>query len=182
MKELGCMWHLLNNQKGLSLIELIVSMAILGMIITAIFSFSQFNYRQFNETEASVELQGNLRTAMNKITRELSEGTKLYGHYDNPRFLEVGDGYIEKIIFQQEDNNQVIYYIVKYQEGKIYSGTTTSSRPYNMDPAAVLATNIDYIKVDYNEESAMVEIELQGTLDGVTHTLWNQVHLRNADK
>lgn len=75
---------LLNN-KGLTLIELIITIALLGIIISFMFTFFQFNYSTFFRSSRKYNLQISLNNCARLIEEELrfAERIKIYSNKDN---------------------------------------------------------------------------------------------------
>lgn len=63
--------NVLRRNKGVTLIELIVALAILGIVIIGISSFIIFNNKTFNISEKQSDAQFNVRSASESITKEL---------------------------------------------------------------------------------------------------------------
>ena len=61
----------MDNDKGFTLIEIIISLAIVGIITLAIFSFFTFNVNAFNKSSEEMEEQSSLRLVSLKLTNEL---------------------------------------------------------------------------------------------------------------
>ncbi|MBU3189516.1 prepilin-type N-terminal cleavage/methylation domain-containing protein [Clostridium bowmanii] len=56
------------NKKGFTLVELIISMAILSIVMTAIYSFFLSDYKSLNRVSTEVEIQTQAEKAIEKIT------------------------------------------------------------------------------------------------------------------
>lgn len=61
----------LRNRGGFSLVELLVVMAILGLVMMSIYSLYQSTQRSTTTQDEVVELQQNLRVAMDRIVRDI---------------------------------------------------------------------------------------------------------------
>jgi prepilin-type N-terminal cleavage/methylation domain-containing protein len=59
------------KQGGFSLLELLVVMVIMGLVVTAIYSLHQTSQRSASTQDEVVEVQQNLRVAMDQITRDV---------------------------------------------------------------------------------------------------------------
>lgn len=61
----------MDNNKGFTLIEVIISLAIVGIVTLAIFSFFNFNVNAFNKNSEEMKEQSSLRLVSLKLTNEL---------------------------------------------------------------------------------------------------------------
>lgn len=71
------MVKVIKKNNGFTLVELIISMAILGIVLTSIFSFFNFGNRIFNLGTKKSELQGDTRNAIDYVNRQISNATSL---------------------------------------------------------------------------------------------------------
>lgn len=62
---------LLTNKRGFTLIELLIVMGMLGMVVAAIYSLYSTHQKTAYTTDEVVEVQQNLRIAMDSITRDV---------------------------------------------------------------------------------------------------------------
>ncbi len=85
-----------SDQSGFTLIELIVAIAILGLVLTISFNFFSFSLRTFNKTELRADLNNNLELATRYITTRVRKAD--YVHlYPSPSDMETlveGDNYL----------------------------------------------------------------------------------------
>jgi Tfp pilus assembly protein PilW len=61
----------IKNENGITLIELLVSLALLGTIIGLISSVHIFGQKQFTSQSKQIQHESNVRYAMNMITKEV---------------------------------------------------------------------------------------------------------------
>lgn len=59
------------ENRGLTLVELILSVAILSIVITFIFTFFNFNYNTFLKSSTKYNIQTNLNQAIRTIEKDL---------------------------------------------------------------------------------------------------------------
>lgn len=67
----------LRSQRGVTLVELIVALAILGFVLAAVYSFYYFGERSFAVGSEQSNLQRDLRLAADFITREVRHAVEL---------------------------------------------------------------------------------------------------------
>jgi prepilin-type N-terminal cleavage/methylation domain-containing protein len=65
------------KKKGLTLVELIISIAILSIVMTIAFNFLLSNNKIFNNTSKSVEKKQNIRLAMEYISNKIMDADKV---------------------------------------------------------------------------------------------------------
>ncbi len=82
----------INNDRGVTLIELIMSIAIIGIVIIVIFSVLSFGVKSFTTQADSIEHQSNLRQTMSHITKEIR---KADGVSKEGSILKIEKGSIE---------------------------------------------------------------------------------------
>lgn len=174
------------NSKGFTIVELLVSLGIMGIVFAAIFSFFLFNYKNFIREDENAEIQYQLQMAMNNIIENViySEGV-----YNEPKKIDGKEYEIEKIIFQREDSGVTEYYIIEYETKKLYYVATKSDDPENEDATNEFADYIDYLKItpidgvpDGTYDTCKgIEIEIKGVKGNSKLTLKNRVYFRNAD-
>jgi len=70
--------HSLINKKGFTLVELLVVLAIVGMVTTMIFSLLFYGFDVFSMTSKEYELQTNVRMAMQKTDKLVRYSTALF--------------------------------------------------------------------------------------------------------
>ncbi|QST00006.1 prepilin-type N-terminal cleavage/methylation domain-containing protein [Pontibacillus sp. ALD_SL1] len=61
----------LRNEKGVTLVELLAALALLGIVILLISNAHMFGQKQFVSQSAQIENESNVRYAMNVITKEV---------------------------------------------------------------------------------------------------------------
>lgn len=98
------------KEGGFTLIELIVTLAILGIVISVYSSLYYSGYKSFESTESSVEVEQNVRFAMNYIMSQLNKGP------DEVIILNGGKGL--QINWKDSSANIVKSVIIKLDEKK----------------------------------------------------------------
>lgn len=98
----------LRNQKGFTLIELIVVIAIVGIILTPISSFLITNIKIFYRAEEQIQLQTNLKRFMEE-TADVIRGASLIAYEEDAGLKKY------KIIFPFHSIDPL--YLIEYDEG-----------------------------------------------------------------
>ena len=96
------------QQKGFSLIEMMVAVVILGLIILALVTFFTGGTKAWVAGQSQLEAQRNARQAMDRMVREIREGknVKINSTYNSILFITPFDGSPE---IQYHLNNGTLY-------------------------------------------------------------------------
>lgn len=83
----------LHTQKGFTLVEILIVMAMMGIVMGAVYSLYITNLRTAYTSDETVEVQQNLRIAMDVVTRDLRMAGMLvnYGNNELPVAAAVND-------------------------------------------------------------------------------------------
>jgi len=111
----------MSKNRGFTVIELIVSIAIAGIIMGAIGSFLLFNIRGFNATKDAIDIQYEGQLAMNQLTniaRE-SEGIKIIKDENGVDRLNLANEItVSEVVFEHKKlvlgTEQTTTYVLKY--------------------------------------------------------------------
>jgi type II secretory pathway component PulJ len=116
----------LKNEKGITVVEIMVALAMTGLIITAIGSFMTVNMKGYNSTKSSVNLQYEAQLIMNMLIDTLMEVSdiKLIQDQENDEgsinLLEEVKGKLGKVVFiiprKGSDGNKREYEVTLYRE------------------------------------------------------------------
>jgi prepilin-type N-terminal cleavage/methylation domain-containing protein len=98
------------KEGGFTLIELVVTLAILGIVLSVYSSLYYSGYKSFESTGSSVEVEQNVRFAMNYIMSQLNQSP------DEVVILNGGKGL--ELDWKDENNNIVKSLIIKLDEKK----------------------------------------------------------------
>lgn len=100
--------ELLDNE-GLTLIELILTVVLLGIIISLIFAFFQFNYSTFFRSISKYDIQSNLNNVSRFIEKELRYSSET-NVYEDKNEISNGKKYIyfenDSIILRTQDGTK----------------------------------------------------------------------------
>ncbi len=152
--------------KGFTLIELIVSMAIVSVIMIALMSFFVYNLRTFNKSSEALDEQSNLRLVSYRLTNELrnigyinldndvtlpSPIVDSYIHLDSNRIrltnavstLYLADSILDDIQFSLTENDQEKYILSVTLVGGVHSYSTEILLNNIVDDTQMDLTDID---------------------------------------
>ncbi|WP_038016633.1 PilW family protein [Thermoanaerobacter sp. X514] len=143
------------KEEGFTLIELIVTLAILGIVIGVYSSLYYSGYKSFSSTQNSVDVEQNVRFAMNYIVSLLEKGPSKVEIINNGCGLSIKKvltdrGYRDYTITLE---NLILYTHIKESD--------TDSRGSKLQ----LAVNIYDFKVT-KKPNNMINIEIIGQSDG----------------
>lgn len=166
--------------KGFTLMELLVSLAIMSIVLGAIFSFYIFNYNNFIREEENAEIQYQLQMAMGDIIENVIYSEGIYGTPTTE-----GINKIKKIIFHRQGTNGTEYYIIEHDSDELLYLETESDAPEHEHATNKLADYIGYLKMtptagDYGTSSG-IEIEIKGVKGNSELIINNIVYFRNAE-
>lgn len=117
------------SQKGFTLIELLLSLGLLGVVVLIVFSFLLTNINNYERNESEIELQQNVRTATEFITKEVvrakvvlevknKDGIDVTNEFlnpDNNNSIEIRS-IVLSILEEEKDNktyNRIMFDLVK---------------------------------------------------------------------
>ena len=149
--------------KGFTLLEVLVSVAILGIIIAGIFAVSNIGNMTHYSNLEHLELQQNARQAMDLMVRELRESSP-------------GD------IIIDEGNSQITFDTLSELGIQYYRDTQENQiiREYPVDTTRILANNIDGLIFYLNGNLLEIQITARRTQRrDLTLFLKERVRLRN---
>ncbi|ADU31348.1 PilW family protein [Evansella cellulosilytica] len=94
---------MIKNEKGLTLVELLISVALISMIAILITSIQIFGQNQYTNQSKQIDNQANVRLAMNVLTKEIRSGSsaELSADFTELKIEKVGG---ESTIFSFIDN------------------------------------------------------------------------------
>jgi len=143
------------KEEGFTLIELIVTLAILGIVIGVYSSLYYSGYKSFSSTQNSVDVEQNVRFAMNYIVSLLEKGPSEVEIIDNGCGLS-----IKKVLTDRGYRD----YTITLEKPILYTRikeSDTDSRGSKLQ----LAVNIYDFKVTKKPNSNMINIQIIGQSD-----------------
>jgi type IV pilus assembly protein PilW len=184
------------NEQGFTVIELLIAMAISGVIVTAIFSFLIVQRKYFNVQEQITDMIQNARAAMDMITREVTmagynpAGAAFVGiPYNSSQLLINADLNGNGVI---TDPNEKITYAYDASKRRIVRNTGGGNQPFaenvqafnfqyldaNGTPTAVTA-NIRQVRITLTVRTSKPDPQYSANGGYRTYTLTSLVTPRN---
>lgn len=171
------------NNRGMSLAELIISMAISTIVVLMIIAFISGAFRVFRRTNDEVNLQMEAQTTLNQIANVMMEAKKI-DKMDLPdnetRYCididlesDPGSGYA--LIYKKNDKK---LYLVSIDHNSNYLSVLTDE---NKNLLAEYAEQFSITEDAANPKVKIINIQFQIGGDGVPVTVTKKVKLRNTD-
>ena len=166
------------NNRGLTLVELIVSFAILGIVSVAVFGMLLTSTKTYTSLTTSVKLQYEAQLAMGNIERHILNCNKglAWNSSDKELFIINEEGTNQKL--------QVVYLDNTNGANELYYGTETldgSGRAelrFYLLAEHVTGMNVTFTTSDSNEIK-QAQLELTLTRNGKSYTSKKIIALRN---
>ncbi|HKL79081.1 MAG TPA: type II secretion system protein [Mobilitalea sp.] len=166
--------HVSGNNKGTSLIELIIAMAIVAIVLSMIMFLINVSSNSFRRTSDEVNLQMESQTAINQISNLAMEAIEV---------KQVAIGNITRNIFKYGDTE---FYTIVFDsaEMELYQVATADVEEakvatYNK-AEHLLAEYVESFVINIAPDAKSVNIILTSSLGEDTFTVSKKVKLRNA--
>ncbi|MBU9711010.1 PilW family protein [Evansella tamaricis] len=95
------MKQILNNGRGITLIELLISIALISLVLILATSFHLFGQNQVVKQSEQMDYQSSVRLALNHITKDIRNADSVVATGNHTLTLVI-DG--EEVIYKVEDN------------------------------------------------------------------------------
>ncbi|WP_176461842.1 PilW family protein [Anaeromicrobium sediminis] len=151
------------NNKGLTLVEVLIAMGIMGIVMTSIFSFFIPNLKTFNRTDNHIQAQNNAQTAMNRIVDDIIGGQGV-ARTTNPVIFKIND--TKFIKYEHVDET------LKRGEGTSQMEITIEEDPF--------ANNITEFRVEQTEANGVI-ITITSKINDSVVPLTNEIYFRNGN-
>jgi len=171
----GVIWlHLRKNDKGMTLIELIISMAISAIILSLIIIIISSASRIFRRTNDEVNLQLEAQTTINQLSNLSMEASKIV-HIDPPpssfeeKYIITCVGKSYAVLFSKTEKK--LYLMKGINDSDVITKTYT-------DAGNLMAEYVDIFTITGVKK---VTINITFVLGDDTYSVSKKVNLRNAN-
>lgn len=173
-----------HGKKGFTMVELVIVIAIMGVVFTAISAFLINNLKTFNRAENQIDAQYNAQVAMNQIVDNIMESQCIVSINSNTGSYLGGVLDVSDIIFKIKDD-EYIKYEYNGEKNELSRGKGTSQGSIDTD---LYASNVERFYVEliidsgdtaYKESKGII-IHIETLIKDSNIKLTNQVHFRNA--
>jgi prepilin-type N-terminal cleavage/methylation domain-containing protein len=154
------------NNKGYTLIELVIVLSILGIVMSSVYAFLTTNIHSFNRADDQIEVQYQAQIVMDRITDNAMESSSF--------FTRGGIFVFEQI--EEMGKSQFILYRLKGLEKRLY---ITESTLLNAEPSTLLADYISSINIVPTSDNEGVKITVTADKNGASISLQNTIYFRN---
>lgn len=181
------------DKNGFSLVEVLVTVAILSILILAICAFMTIGSNLYKKSSREIDLQQEAQTTMNQLNDMILSATKLNVSYKNP-----GSDHEVAVMFVQtteETNTKVSYIIIWMKERQklyflkkdtsfIFTGTESEiSDLCNVvtDEANLMGQYIKSMEIDTSELTAnqAISITIRFEIKNDKYDMTKEIKLRN---
>lgn len=172
----------IRSKKGFTMVELVIVIAIMGVVFTAVSSFLLTNLKTFYRADDQIDAQYNAQMAMNDIIDNIMESQSIVSIKPNPG-ADIGRTLnVSEIIFKIKDDEYIKY---DYSDKELSRGKGSSLGNIDLDP---YVTNVEAFSVelivdsgvtDYKKSKGII-INIDTLVKKSNIELTNQVYFRNA--
>ena len=146
----------MGNNRGITLIELIIVIALIGIVLSIVFSPITFSFRNFNAQNEKTAITSRARAAMDYLTREIRKSD----------IVEINDNVITVNLDDNENKYKLENKILFKNDKKIIDGIDGLNISPDIDP------DIDPDNITIN-----IKITIKDS-KGKDHTLSSDINIR----
>lgn len=171
------MWFI-HNKKGFTMVELVIVIAIMGIVFTAISSFLINNIKTFHRAEDQIHTQHNAQSAINIIV------DNIMGAKGIQSLIPYEGNSIKNVIFtitDSEGNNKYVEYSFDKSNKTLSWGQGSNWAAISTHEYAKNIKDFEIIKIMDGAITQGVEIKIIAELNDSETILKNQVYFRNAE-
>lgn len=167
-----------NNNRGFTLVELIVAISIFGILAAAVFGFMIAGANSYGRINTRLNLQMNAELAANQIEEYMRDcnGSIYYDNNSTLYIINSNEGESVLNAFEYKDGK------IKYGTAKLSEKPNGSYAGYAIQTDALLCKNVDSFDVNLgisDERAYYAELKLQLKQNGKRYTVEKVVALRN---
>lgn len=172
------------NNKGMTLLELIISMAISIIVVLMIISFISAAFRVFRKTNDDVKLQMEAQTAMNQIVNIAMEAKSIVkdnlvtNPQDERYLIDNIDGVKDYAIIYRKDLNKL--YLVTMEPSETVSGIGFDGQEEHFNQEYLLTEYVAEFNITDAGGNGVKKITMKLQLGQEEFEISKQVILRNA--
>ncbi len=162
-----------NSRKGITLIELIITLGLIGVITGLVFSFFFSNKRTLSNVEIKSDLQYEAKEVLNKISKYAMEATGVeYDEFSSKiQFSILGSN--EKVVFEVKNG-----IATKDGEKIVLTGNEITFGNGSLADETI-STSFQSIAIS-GEKDKNIEVKLTLEKKGVTYTVSDNFGFRNS--
>ena len=134
----------LQNRKGLSIVELLITLGLSSIVVTAVFFVYHSGTKAWTRAENQVEVQQNLRVAMNMLSTEIRKADR----------------------FRIEPDGQGIVLTFKDGSSKAYRFHAASGEIRMYESGTTVAMHVEGCRFSYSKGLVTIEITMRA-MDGI---------------
>lgn len=180
------------DNRGLTLIELVVAVAISVIAVGAIWQFILVSTRAYESQKAESELQQEVQQTMNQMQNLLIDTNRAVAYYyeDGADYVQLSSDYdapkdASKRLEIYNDNTAAHLVWDKDEQEIIYKETTKDKAESTSDTdweSAVLAEGVEELAVDVSqvEEKQVLKLKLSFIRNDKTYTATRSIAMRNS--
>lgn len=151
------------NNKGFSLVELLIALAVGGIVLSALTALIQNSVHNFTRQTVSAQLQNDADVALNQIENDIMEADMLV-MYHSESATSGYDYYLTE--YSQVDNSRYCGYIWDKASGILYYSNdfyALSENPLNVSNVSVACEHVEDFSIKLNKSCVSEEEKEQPT-------------------
>lgn len=186
-------WNVVNNKKGFTLAELIITLAVAGIVMTSVMAFFISNLKKFNMADEQVTLQKEIEKAVDVLSETFIKASKIERSQISTQKATYdvinSSGIIEQRITKETTLDGKVKLTIQKDPN---AAATNPEREIGVfKDVKIIATKKDTSQsetefsnsdpnIDANNPVKQVDIEIIGEKNGYRVPINTQVYLRNA--
>lgn len=182
------------KKKGFTLIEVLITISIMGIVMTALSNFFFTNYNTLNKVSKQIDLQSEGEKGMKKIVNSAIESKGIFQVKRGGEELSEKDTAenISRIVFKTIDTSgNDIYEIFEVADNKLWHGTSTdSSKIIDKDGSLtsdeikgeIAAEDINHVNLNANkalEDAEGIKVKIYLNKGNVNADVKSEIYFRN---